>query len=352
MEKCKTSCFKMPFVFVLMLSVFCIAAPAYSQALKAYVSTQDGSKVLVYNLSTHQLVKSIEIYKPTHLQQALPPNANDIQVFGDRIFLTVPGAEISKSGINEIKVIDTRTDSVTGTIKTDMTPSELLEYSGKIYVVNRYGNTIQEIDPATLKIIRTIPFKAPVQSPVNNPLTMEIAAGKIYLPYPGGLARPGFVQILDFKTGNAIKTIEFGSISPYGPLAIKKAGEGKIYLGGISNVAVLDTQTDSIVKNIILSGRELNVQSFAVQGHKLYAANGVSSVSVIDIQTDTLITDIDTGYHDYASHLKAGIAAYENKVFVADAGRGIKVIDTAKDKLILTIPSEEALGPVAVTGSR
>jgi len=352
MEKCKVPFVKTLFVIVLVLFVLCTAGTGQAQNLKAYVSTQDGSKVLVFDLSSHQLIKSIDLYKPTHLQQALPPNANDIQAVGDRIFITVPGPEISKSGINEIKIIDTRSDSVTATIKTDLTPSGLLEFQGHIYVVNRYGNTIQEIDPATLKIVRTLTFKAPVQTPLNNPLTLEIANGKIYLPYPGGLARPGYLQILDLKTGNALKTLEFNPISPYGPLAIKKVGEGKIYLGGISNVAVLDTKTDTIVKNIILSGRELNVQSFAVQGQKLYAANGVSSVSVIDTQTDTLITDIDTGYHDYASHLKAGIAVYENKVFVADAGRGIKIIDTTRDKLLMTIPSEEPLGPVAVTGSR
>ena len=352
MEKCKIHISKTLAVFALAVFVHSLTNPALAQNLKAYVSTQDGSKVLVYNLANHQLVKTIDIYKPTHLQQALPPNANDIQALGDRIFLTVPGAEISRSGINEIKVIDTRTDRVTGSIKTDLTPSELLVHGGKIYVVNRYGSTIQEIDPASLKIVRTIDFKTPVQIPLNNPLTMEIANGKIYLPFPGGLARPGFVQILDFKTGYPLKTIEFSSISPYGPLAIKKVGEDKIYLGGIRSVAVLDTKTDSIIKNIILSGRELYIQSFAVQGQKLYAANGVSTLSVIDLQSDTMITNIDTGYHDYASHLKAGITAYENRIFVADAGRGIKIVDTTKDKLIMTIPSDEPLGPVAVTGSK
>jgi len=354
MEKCKNSCVKTLFVFVLTAAVLCPAGIGigHAQSLKAYVSTQDGSKVLVYNLISHQLIKSIDIYKPTRLQQTLAPNANGILALGDRIFLTVPGAEISKFGINEIKVIDARSESIVSTIKTDMTPSELLEYQGKIYVVCRYGNTIQEIDPDNLKIVRTIAFKAPAQGPLNNPLSMEIANGKIYLPFPGGLARPGFIQILDLKTGNPLKTIEFSSTSPYGPLAIKKAGESKIYLGGIRSVAVLDVQTDRIIKNIVLSSRELYVQSLAVQDQKLYAANGVSTLSVIDIRTDTLITDMDTGYHDYACHLKAGIAAYENRVLVADAGRGIKIIDTIKNKLIMTIASEEPLGPVAVIGSK
>jgi len=348
MEKCKIFYVKSFLIFVLAILALCTIQPARAQSLKAYVSTQDASKVLVYNLSSHQLITSIEIFKPTQLQKALPPNANDILVSGGRVFLTVPGSEVAASGINEIKVIDTHSDRVTGSIKAEMTPSGLLEYAGKIYVVNRYGNSIQEINPITLKIERTIAFSAPVQQPLNHPLTLEIAGGKIYLPFPGGFSRPGYLQILDFKTGHPLKTIAFNTVSPYGPLAIKKAGEHKIYLGGLRSIAVLDTRTDSIVKNIILSGRELYVQSFAVQKGKLYAANGVSTLSVIDIGTDTLVTDIDTGYHDYACHLKAGIAAYEDKIFVADAGRGIKIVDTTRDRLSLTIPSEEPLGPVTV----
>jgi DNA-binding beta-propeller fold protein YncE len=181
---------------------------------------------------------------------------------------------------------------------------------------------------------------------------MEIANNKIYLPFPGGLARPGIIQVLDLKTGNPIKTIEFSTISPYGPLAIKKVTEGKIYLGGIRSIGVLDTQTDIITRSITLSGREIYVQSFAVYEGKVFAANGVSTVSVIDSQSDSLLTEIDTGYHDYACHLKAGIAAAQDKIFVADAGRGIKIIDAKSNRLVLTIVSPEPLGPVAIVGSK
>ncbi len=351
MEKCNIPFMKYLIFFLILATGLGIAAVCDAQGPKAYVSTQDGSKLLVYNLAKHQLIKSIDIYTPSALAQVLPPNANDVIVVGDRIFMTVPGAEVSKTGQNELKVIDSRSDTVIATIKTDMTPSGLLEYKGRIYVVNRYGNTIQEIDPQSMKVVRSIPFTTPGQTPLNNPLTMEIANDKIYLPFPGGLARPGIISVLDLKTGAPIKAIEFSMISPYGPLAIKKVDEEKIYLGGIRSVGILDTRFDRITGNIILSGREIYVQSFAVYGGKVYAANGVSTVSVIDPQTDTLFTEIDTGYHDYACHLRAGITAAANKILVADAGRGIKIIDAKSNRLVLTIDSDEPLGPAAIIGS-
>ncbi|PKN20459.1 MAG: hypothetical protein CVU71_01315 [Deltaproteobacteria bacterium HGW-Deltaproteobacteria-6] len=354
MEKCNcnTRFIKITFIlFFLMAGILSATSTCYAQGAKAYISTQDGSKLLVYNLASHQLIKSIDIYTPSALAQVLPPNANDVIAVGNRIFMTVPGAEISKAGQNELKVIDSRSDAVVATIKTDLTPSGLLEYKGRVYMVNRYGNTIQEIDPDSLKIVRSISFTPPGQMPLNNPLTMEIANDKIYLPFPGGLARPGIISVLDLKTGAPIKAIEFSTISPYGPIAIKNVGEGKIYLGGIRNAGVLDTRSDRIVRNIILSGREIYVQSFAVYGGKVYAANGVSTVSVIDPLTDTLLAEIDTGYHDYACHLRAGIVGSTNKIFVADAGRGIKIIDPKSNRLIMTIASDEPLGPAAIIGS-
>ena len=229
----------------LIIPIVCLTFATHAGAAevrKAYISAQDGSKLYIVDLSKNSIVKTIDIFTPTLLEKALPPNINDVLAVGKKIFMTVPGPAISPSGVNEIKVIDSRSDSVVATLKTGMTPSGLLEHDGKVYVVNRYGSTIQEIDPETLRITRTIPFPTPKSVSMNPPLFMEIANGKIYLPFPGGISRPGGIQILDLKTGKAQEFIDFVHISNYGPLAIKKVGEDKIYLGGASNVAVLDTR--------------------------------------------------------------------------------------------------------------
>lgn len=339
----------------LIIAIVCLAFASQAGAAemrKAYISAQDGSKLYVVNLSRNSIVKTIDIFTPTPLEKSLPPNINDVLAVGKKIFMTVPGPEISPSGVNEIKVIDSRSDSVIATLKTGMTPSGLLEYNGKVYVVNRYGSTIQEIDPETLRITRTIPFPTPKSVPMNPPLFIEIANGKIYLPFPGGISRPGGIQILDLKTGEAREFIDFVPISNYGPLAIKKVGEDKIYLGGAGNVAVLNTGTDKITKIISLSTKDPYVQSFAFHNNKIYTANGVSTVSVIDTRNDTFIKEIDIGFHPYAFHLKAGIAATENEIYVADAGRGVKIIDVAADRLTMTLATEEPIGAIAIIGDK
>ena len=328
--------------------LFSAALSTEAQTGKAYVSSQDGTKIFVFDLSKNSLSKTINVFTPTPLGKALPPNINDVAVAEGKVFVSIPGPEIAATGINEVRVFDPRSDVLLGTIKTDMTPSGLLEYGGNIYVVNRYGYTIQVIDPKTLKITRTIPFTVPKSTPMNNPLFMEIANDKIYLPFPGGLSRPGGVQVIDLKTGKPTKFIEFNAISSYGPVAIKRISNDKIYLGGSHSVAVLDTGTDEITKEVPLSSKDVYAQSIAVYKNKAYVANSVSTVDVIDTGNDTVLKEIDIGYHSYAFHLRTDVAAAMDKVFVSDAGRGLKIIDTRTEKLITTITTDEPLGPVAI----
>jgi YVTN family beta-propeller protein len=327
-------------------------APASeAQTGKAYVSSQDGTKIFVFDLSKNSLSKTINVFTPTPLGKVLPPNINDILVAGGKVFVTIPGPEIAASGINEVRVFDPQSDALLGTIKTDMTPSGLLEYEGNVYVVNRYGYTIQVINSKTLKIIRTIAFANPKSTPMNNPLFMEIANDKIYLPFPGGLSRPGGVLVMNLKTGESIKFIDFGAVSSYGPVAIKKINNNKIYLGGSHSVAVLDTGTDEITKEVPLSSKDIYVQSFDVYKNRVYVANAVSTVDVIDTGNNTVLKEIDIGYHSYAFHLRTDIAAAMDKVCVSDAGRGLKIIDTRTEKLITTIITDEPLGPVVITSN-
>lgn len=319
-----------------------------AQEQKAYVSAQDATRIFVFDLVRNTLIKAIPVFTPSPLGRALPPNVNDALAAGGRIFVSVPGPEVSPQGINEIKVIDVKTDTIIKTLKTDVTPSGLVSYKGRVYVVNRYGNTIQEIDPDSLQITRTIRYANPKPVPMNNPLSVEIVSDKIYLPFPGGLSRPAGILVLALKTGEFLKFIDFSTTSHYGPVAIKSVGDEKIYLGGARSVAVLDTRVDEIVKTVPVSTQDVYVQAFACHGNRVYAATAVSTISVIDVRNDSFVKEIDIGFHPYAHHLRVGMCAGGNRIYVADAGRGFKTIDTATDRLIAVINTQEPLGPVAI----
>lgn len=334
--------------FWMAVLILVVSSAHTAEGERVFVSLQDGSKVLAFDPVNHAFTGAISIYAPTPLGRALPPNINDILAVDGRVWVTVPGAQVAETGINGVAVIDGAAAALSSMFKVGITPSGLLLHDGKVYVVNRYGSTIEEIDAVTSTPLRTIPFSAPQPGTWNPPLFLEVDNGKIYLPFPGGFSRAGFIQVLDLKTGVLLKSIDFASVSNYGPMAIKRVGRNKLYLGGLNSVAILNTMTDTIAGTVPLSSSPRYVQSFAVSGHKVYAANGVSTVSVIDATRDVLIKEIDIGYHDYACHLRAGIAAGADRVYVGDAGRGLKIIDSKTDSLAATVASEEPIGPVAV----
>ncbi|MCJ7509411.1 MAG: M64 family metallo-endopeptidase [Dehalococcoidia bacterium] len=322
---------------------------------KAYVSSQDGTKVFVIDLATNSIVKTIDIFTPAGFCADQPPYINDIKVIDGKVFLSVPGAGPPLPGceVNQIKVIDTNSDTVVNTINTDRTPSGFKEYDGKLYVVNRYGNTIHEIDPDTETILRSVPFSNPNPGYMNNPISLEIVNNKIYLPFPGAGGTPGGIQLLDLTSGAVLKFIDFAPVDYYGPVSIERVAGNKMYVGGHRDVAVLDTGTDTIVKTIRVKSETAGyVRAFAVASGKVFAANSESTVSAVDLSTDAFIKQIDVGLHPSLAHSIVDIVASGDKVYVTDpadyygAPQGVKIIDATTDTVVGTITTNEFFGAI------
>src|SRR5512137_2422407 len=92
--------------------VFSSAPGSEAQTGRAYISSQDGTKIFIFDLSKNSLSRTIDVFTPSPLGKALPPNINDIAVADDKVFVSIPGPEIAASGINEVKVFDPRSDTL------------------------------------------------------------------------------------------------------------------------------------------------------------------------------------------------------------------------------------------------
>jgi YVTN family beta-propeller protein len=329
-----------------------LEAYVHSPAEKAYVSNVQGTKVSVIDLVNNSVIKTIDIFTPSSSCISSAPYTNDIKIVGSKVFVTVPGASGSQCEINQIKVIDTTTDTI-NTINTELVPSGLKEYNGKLYVVNRNDSSIHEIDPATETILRTITYSNPNPNQMNDPINLEIVNGKIYLPFHGKGTTPGGVLVLDLVTGNEIIFKDFDSVDNYGPRGIKRVANNKIYLGGRYDVAVLDTTTDTIVKTVRVKNEAKGFAlNFAVASNKVYTANSESTVSVIDLSTDTLIKKINVNSHSTVAHPHVDIVGLRNRVYVTDTSdvsgtpEGVKIIDTTTDTVIGSVSTTEYFGAI------
>jgi len=340
-------------ISALCLLFTCISPLPALAAGKAYVTNIYGTNVSVVDIDTNSVIKTIPLYTPTADCSTKTPYLHDIEVVGSKVFVSVPGASTSACEINEVRVIDTATDTVVNSIDTDRVPSGMKEYNGRLYVVNKVSRTIHEIDPNTGDILRDISFTNPNPGNIEDPSHIEIVNGKIYLPFPGSGGIAGGVKVLDLADGSVITFVDFGTVDNYGPRGIRQVSDDTIYLGGQFDVAVLNTGTDTIEKTIHVKDEGAGyVLNFAVSSGKVYTANSESTVSVIDLSQGSFIRQIDVGAHPVVAHDHTDIAVSGGRVYVTDQSdtsgspRGIKIIDTATDMLIGSISSTEYWGAI------
>jgi hypothetical protein len=338
MKKVHNLNFSRMLIYVIRLTIttvaltFCfIAAAPSATKYYAYASNLNGSKVFVIDLTSNSLIDSIAIYTPTG---GIDPLPNDIKTYNDKAFLTLPG-DMMEGLINEVKVIATGSNQVTGSLSTDNAPTGIAEYNGKIYILNSYSNTIHEINPVTDAILRTISYTSSFPNP---PIQLEVTDDKIYLPFPGSGGTAGGMEVLDLLTGAKLKSIGFDSVDMYGPFGIKNVGLNKIYLGGHQDIAVIDIVSDSLVKTIHAKDETAGfINAFATSGNKVYTANAEGTCSVIDLSADTLIKMISVSYCMYCGNPSIDIASRGNYVYMTIPSFGIKVIDATTDDVVDSI---------------
>jgi hypothetical protein len=317
----------------------------------AYVSNADASNVSVIDLTTNTVLTTINIYQP--VPPSPDPLSNDIKIMNNKCFLSVPGS--GASPINQMKIINTTSNTVVKTLSTSI-PSGFDEYGGKLYLLS-YVNThpqfglvvICEIDPVLETIVRYITFIF-LLSGSNPPIFLEIQDDKIYLPFPGRGASPGAIKILNLTDGSLIASFNTPpdyAGSYYGPLSIKTISEDKIYLGMYSQVFVLDTATNTIVKQIPL-GHVAYANAMALVSTKVYVTLDDGWVAVIDSVTDTLLGTIDLGYH--GDPYRTDIAVSGDRVYVTDSpNKDIKIIDALTDSIVGTINTGEYSVAIDIT---
>jgi hypothetical protein len=312
----------------------------------AYVSNLDGSKVFVIDLSTDSITNIINIYTPTG---GMDPLINDIRIYKNKAFLSVPG-DMMSTLINKVKIIDTDLNTVVDSVSTDNAPTGIAIYNGKVYVLNRFTGTIHEIDPVTNTIVRTIPYSSSYSNP---PIYLEITNDKIYLPFPGSGGTAGGVEVLDLTTGTKIKSIGFDSVDNYGPIGIKKIGANKIYVGGHQDVGVIDVASDSLVKKIRIKSETAGfIYAFTTIGNKVYSANEEGTCSVIDASADTLLKEIIVGFCYSCAYSIVDIAALGSRVYMTIPTQGVKVIDALTNELIDSISTPDYVGALDILEQR
>ena len=218
--------------------------------------------------------------------RGLGDTANDIQVYGDYIYVVVNGS-------NQIEIIDIATQKSVKQIpmfitidgnEVGMSPRDIAFANNKAYVTS-YAGYVTRIDIETLEIDGQVAVGL-------DPEGLCVAKNKLYVCNSGGLSGyDNTVSVINLDTFEEIKKI----IVPINPYKIQADDSGRVFLNTIGNYAdksptfnYISSTTDTLVETY-----EIEVSKFIINGSKayMYSYDYVNPPSFMSFDTETQTLD-------------------------------------------------------------
>jgi YVTN family beta-propeller protein len=239
----------------------------------------NNSSITAYNIATKDRIG--DYYKHANNNRSLGDMANDILVYGSKVYVVVNGS-------NQINVIDKKTGiSIKQISGTSSQPRCVTSHNGKVYACYFDGSVVK-IDTATLQIEATIQVG-------RNPDGICTANNKLYVSNSGGLDYPNYdntVSVIDLNSFSETKKITV----QLNPTLIKADKNGNVYVvsnGNYDDVSPclqrINTISDEVEKIF-----DLGVKSFDIYNNFLYFYTydyntGKAYYQTLDLQKDSIV---------------------------------------------------------------
>jgi YVTN family beta-propeller protein len=194
----------------------------------------------------------------------------------------------------------------------------------KVYVADRFTESVYVIDTSTNDVVATIPMGAG-----PNAVTVSPDGTRAYV----GLHGTNQVAVIDTATNQVINSVKVGpgvtevAVTPDGSRVYASNSSG-------STVSVIDTATNTEITRVKVGGAPFGIAA-SPDGSKVYVANRSSgTVSVIDTATNTVVKTVKVG----SSPRDLAITPDGSRVYVTNYGPDtVSVIDTATNTVVKTV---------------
>ncbi|HYR64105.1 MAG TPA: bifunctional YncE family protein/alkaline phosphatase family protein [Actinomycetota bacterium] len=283
-----------------------------------------------------------------------------------------------------------------------------LSPDGSVLLVSNDGQgtqSLQVVDPATSKVVQTLPSPSPKSlfvglafspdgatayasgggdeqihvyavsgghlsegTPIGLPTTTPFG-GKVNM-FPAGLQATGdgkrlvvadhladAASVVDLAT-KQVSTVAVGH-APYGVAVTPDGTTAFVSNQGANTVSVIDlTDATPSVPATVTVGTHPNAEALDAAGHRLYVADGDSDqISVVDTAASTVVKTIDLSPYDHATvgtnPIGMTLSADGGTLYVANSGNNdVDVIDTKQGRVEGCIPTAWYPSDVATNGSK
>jgi YVTN family beta-propeller protein/VCBS repeat-containing protein len=251
-------------------------------------------------------------------------------VVEDRLY--VLNSPYDSGGNGFVKMIDTSTKAVAGSIEVGSTPFALAVSGHTLYVGNAGDGTVSVVDVATNTVVDQIDVGA-------TPFGLEVTGDRLYVA-----DHAGTVSVIDLNDNTELARIPIGG-DPFGVAATADRVYVTNYVGG--TVAVFDQATNTALDTIEAPGANLvGVTGYpyfaAVVGGRLYVVNSATNaLTVIDRSVSTVV-DVDPVTRAVDA-IPGGAAPVDiivrgDRLYVSNVNCGsVTVIDVATNQPVETI---------------
>jgi DNA-binding beta-propeller fold protein YncE len=218
---------------------------------------------------------------------------NDVGVYGSKVYIVVNNSNkvevLDKATgirITQVNIINCRNVAFSGG------KAYVSAYLGTVGDPNAPNGIVAEIDTAALTITRKVTVG-------RQPEQIAIVGQKLYVANSGGYSPPNYertVSVIDLASFTELKRIDVAInldrciADKYGKLYVTSRGD--YYTLG-SNLYVIDTKTDSVVKNFNLPASNLfiddNTAYVYATDFSYVTGKWTTTYNMIDVNADTLL---------------------------------------------------------------
>ena len=247
---------------------------------------------------------------------------------GDRLYVVNSSYDAPNPG--HVKVVETASGAVMGSIRVGSMPSAVAAKGQRLYVGNAGDGTVSVVDVLANRVVGVIDVGA-------TPIALEVAGDRLYV---ADLA--GTMSIIDLDDGSEVARIPIAG-DPFGLVATANRVYVTDYLGG--TVAVFGHCAD--IAHPATAGVEpLDVPDYpyvaAVVGSRLYVVNSaMNALTIVDGPVATVV-DVDPATRavdaipDGAA--PADIVVRGDRLYASNVNRGnVTVVDVATNQPVATV---------------
>lgn len=275
----------------------------------------NNSSLTYYDYTTKNTVP--DIFNQAN-SRGLGDNANDIQVYGSKMYIVVNGSSTLEIVNAKTAASIEKLDLKDGTVGRQ--PRYIVFNKNKAFI-SSYDGTVAVLDTVSMAVEKYIKVG-------SSPEQMAIANGKLYVANSGGLNYPNYdktVSVIDLTSLTETKKITVVE-NPGGVFADSYGDVYVLSTGNYGNIkpsmAIIDSKTDAVKAQANFSAGAV-----AVNGDLAYMTGSGGVVKVFNLKNDPIVNGLfvlekDNFITDGTKITTAHGIAYDkinNELFVTDA---------------------------------